>query len=483
MKKLKICALALLLIIVTFSLFLVACGDGEGDETDGYYIVNVIGGRLSIGTTKGSYAPGDTVTVVADETDSNGKSFLYWKNSADKPLSPNATASFTAGASDETYTAVYGVAPKLSLWSFNLLDDGTYGVKIAGQPSYDQTVLSVPAFYENTPVTVIEDLACAHEYCGMINEIFIPETVTKIGIQAFFDFRGLKRLVIPGSVKSIGDGAFLACSYLEELTLEEGIEYIGVRAFSDNSLASVKIPASVERIGSGAFSPSSSECEVAVDENNAKYFSSNGYLIEKETGRLIFGRTDGKIPDEVKIIGESVYANEKRLKNVTLHSNIVAIERAAFWDSGIESITIPEGVESIGDIAFAHCELLKSIIVAEGNTAYRVEGNCLIENATASLLVGAKNCVVPDGMKRIAAYALAERDFAALILPESLEKLERDWLGDCDYQRIFYAGSREKLDTIDFSGHPYLFCCYLETEPEDDGYYWHYVDGNPTPWK
>ncbi len=66
--------------------------------------------------------------------------------------------------------------------------------------------------------------------------------------------------------------------------------------------------------------------------------------------------------------------------------------------TSLTNITIPSSVTSIGSGAFSSCSELEAIIVEEGNTVYHSDGNCLIETASGTLIVGCKNSVMPtDG--------------------------------------------------------------------------------------
>ncbi len=66
--------------------------------------------------------------------------------------------------------------------------------------------------------------------------------------------------------------------------------------------------------------------------------------------------------------------------------------------TGLTSITIPDSVTSIGGGAFRNCTGLTSIIVVEGNSKYHSAGNCIIETATNTLILGCKTSVIPtDG--------------------------------------------------------------------------------------
>ena len=82
----------------------------------------------------------------------------------------------------------------------------------------------------------------------------IPETVTTIGEQAFYDCDGLTTIAIPNSVTSIEYYAFADCDNLSSVDLGDGITTINGSAFEYcYAMTSVTIPASVTEIGSWAF--------------------------------------------------------------------------------------------------------------------------------------------------------------------------------------------------------------------------------------
>ena len=82
----------------------------------------------------------------------------------------------------------------------------------------------------------------------------IPETVTTIGDEAFYNCDGLTTIAIPNSVTSIGYYAFANCDNLSSVDLGNGVTTISGRAFEYcYAMTSVTIPASVTEIGSWAF--------------------------------------------------------------------------------------------------------------------------------------------------------------------------------------------------------------------------------------
>ena len=101
----------------------------------------------------------------------------------------------------------------------------------------------------------------------------------------------------------------------------------------------------------------------------------------------------------VTSIGERAFNYCDSLTSVTIGNSVTSIGNYAFSGcTGLTSVTIPDSVTSIGSSAFSDCSGLTSIIVDEGNTKYHSAGNCLIETATKTLILGCKTSVIPaDG--------------------------------------------------------------------------------------
>lgn len=87
-----------------------------------------------------------------------------------------------------------------------------------------------------------------------IKSINIPNHITRIGNEAFFDCTGLTSVTIPDSVTSIGDSAFNSCESLMSITIPNSVTSIGKSAFSGCiGLNSIIIPDSVTSIGQYTF--------------------------------------------------------------------------------------------------------------------------------------------------------------------------------------------------------------------------------------
>ena len=87
-----------------------------------------------------------------------------------------------------------------------------------------------------------------------ITSIAIPNSVTSIGDEAFFDCTHLTSIDIPDSVTVIRDYTFYGCSSLRSITLGNRVKTVGECAFENcTALTSIDIPNSVTTIQDFAF--------------------------------------------------------------------------------------------------------------------------------------------------------------------------------------------------------------------------------------
>ena len=99
----------------------------------------------------------------------------------------------------------------------------------------------------------------------------IPNTVTKIGDNAFSNCIGLTAVTIPNSVTTIGTYTFVRCSALETVEFGNSVATIGWCAFQDcNTLKAAALPNSVTLIEAYAFSRCSAMTELVIGNSVAR---------------------------------------------------------------------------------------------------------------------------------------------------------------------------------------------------------------------
>jgi hypothetical protein len=90
--------------------------------------------------------------------------------------------------------------------------------------------------------------------CTSLTSIIIPNSVTSIGAAAFYGCTSLTSIIIPNSVTSIRNNTFIDCTSLTSITIPNSVTSIGNSVFYGcTGLTSITIPNSVTSIGNSAF--------------------------------------------------------------------------------------------------------------------------------------------------------------------------------------------------------------------------------------
>ena len=175
----------------------------------------------------------------------------------------------------------------------------------------------------------------------------------------------ITELVIPDDVTSIGNNAFRNCTELTKVTLGTSVASIGVYAFSGCvGFTSVTIPNSVTSIGYGVFQGCSSLAEITipfVGRHAAATSASDETLFG-----YIFGSTSYKggtaTTQRYSSSSSATYYIPTSLKKVTVTGGQL-LYGAFSGCSNLASITLENGVTSIGDSAFRDCAGLTEITI------------------------------------------------------------------------------------------------------------------------
>ena len=260
---------------------------------------------------------------------------------------------------------------------------------------------------ENTSITIKDGTlgiaGDAFSGCTGLTSVTIPNSVTSIGYNAFSGCTGLTSITIPDSVTSIGVQAFSGCTgltiiyYTGDIAGWCGISGLGELMSSSRTLyiggkkveGDLIIPDGVTSIGPAAFYGCTGLTSITVPGSVTSIGARAFYNC--------IGLTSVTIPDSVTSIGVQAFEGCTGLTSVTIPDSVTSIGSAAFEGcTGLTSITIGNGVTSIGWEAFSGCKRLTSILVADGNTKYHSSGNCLIETASKTLILGCKTSVIPS---------------------------------------------------------------------------------------
>ena len=247
--------------------------------------------------------------------------------------------------------------------------------------------------------------------------IYIPETVTKIGKQAFSGSK-ITQVVIPNSVKRIGQGAFSNCTSLKSIEIPSGVAMILSNTFfSCESLQSVTIPNSVRKISKDAFAGCRSLESITIPEGVT------------EIGSNAFGSCTSlqsiTIPAGITEISSYTFYDCRSLQSITIPSSVTKIGDSAFFNCwSLKSVVIPDSVTEIGTYAFYNCAALQNISISSGITK--------IQGGAFEYCTSLKSVVIPDSVTEIGNSAFENcSSLENIEIPNSVTKIDYDAFYKC----------------------------------------------------
>ena len=163
------------------------------------------------------------------------------------------------------------------------------------------------------------------------------------------------KVVIPNSVTEIGENAFFDCSELIAVEIPNTVKEIGINAFTScNNLKTVQIAGSVETIGGGAFAYCTALATVTLN-NGIKTIGDSVFANCSSLTKIV-------VPDSVRNMGISVFQNCSALESAKLSENVTAIEKYTFYNCySLKNVAFSSSLTSVGDQAFENCKSLTTI--------------------------------------------------------------------------------------------------------------------------
>lgn len=413
-----------------------------------YYLVEVVGGTLEDGFTKGLYLSKDKVTLTAPET--NGDLvFAEWQNGSGESVSISNVSEITDFTKNDTYTAIYKSAVKYSEGlAFTSNGDGT--CYVSGIGTCTDTEIVIP------PTSPAGD------------------SVTGIGKQAFYNCSSLTKVEIPDGVTNISYGAFWSCSLLTEIVIPDSVVSVGANSFRGCSrLAKIGLPNSLTSIENGVFLNCISLTEIVIPDS----VKSIGY--QSFYGCLF---TEIVIPDNVAAIGNFAFQNCTLLNEMVIPNGVKNIGEGVFYGcTSLNKIVIPDSVKSIGNSAFNMCTSLTEIKIPE--TVY------LIGSSAFAYCRSLKEINIPNAVESIYESTFDQcGSLTKIVIPKSVMGIgSRAFYGCSSLTNVHYTGNEEQWAAITILSYNdplknSTIYYYSEETPSTEGNFWHYVDGVPTVW-
>ena len=337
--------------------------------------------------------------------------------------------------------------------------------------------------------------------CSSLTSIALPDSVTSIGKSAFYNCSSLESITIPDGVTTIGVETFSLCSSLESITIPDSVITIGDYAFRGcTSITNITIPDSVTTIGSWVFEDCSSltvyceaasrpsgwksywnsNCPVTWDCNN-NYAADDGYVYAVIES-LRYGLKDNiatVVRQPSNLCGEIVIPSVVEYNGIKY--SVTSMDEYTFQNcSNLQSIIIPGSVMSICNWAFASCSSLESVTIGNGLAGIGLEAFYGCSSLT--------NITIPDSVTSIGYSAFSNcASLTSIIIGNNVVNIGREAFYGCtSLDVVYYSGTEKNWAEINIeSGNDTLTTatryCYSETQPTEDGNFWHYAEDGITP--
>ena len=188
-------------------------------------------------------------------------------------------------------------------------------------------------------------------------KLIIPEGVTRIGNNAFYNCTDVTSIAIPKTVNFIGDNAFFNTGYYNDFAnWDNGLLYIGTNlvAVDNEKLADeCRLFTKTTLIASRVFDGSTITSVDMAD--NVEYINAYAFIncTKLETVNL---------SDNLKVLGKSAFHSCTKLKTIEIPESLTALSPFAFYGAeALDEVVIADGLESIGEKTFYNTRSLKSV--------------------------------------------------------------------------------------------------------------------------
>lgn len=247
---------------------------------------------------------------------------------------------------------------------------------------------------------------------------------------------------------------------------------IGNAAFRDSSVTSVTIPASVTEIGSNAFAGCTNLTSVNYEGDWSNLTIQSGNPAVQDAANAPLFDFEFIPPDNTAVIVTN-YKYNGAAADVTIPSRyqgkpVTTIGHAAFFNSAVTSVTIPDSVTSISDEAFINCPKLTNISIPNSVT--------YIGFSAFSSCTSLKSITLPSSLSFISgALFLGCSQLTTIHIPVSVTSIGNNAFADCpSLMTVTYPGSKTQWDDITKGRNSdvlenHLICAMLEATFTADG--------------
>ena len=310
----------------------------------------------------------------------------------------------------------------------------------------------------------LKSLGGAFYRCRNLESVNLPDGLTTIANNTFYECEKLNAIIIPESVTRIGKTAFYRCFSLETINIPSSVESIGTDCFkSCHALTGVYITdlaawCAIKHANPYDGSGTGMAWEPVAGEGNPLIWAHNLYL----NGELV---TDLVIPGSITTVESHAFWGATCLKTLTLEEGVTTLGTLAFSNcTSLEVIRIPESLKKVEENSFFHVSVSKGVYIKNleswiNNNIGLGFGQPYDLYLNDRLLI---DLVIPESITELSEGAFSYiNSIKTMTLPKTLETLNSQAIKECNNLTVIYSKSMFAPDGTGFRDNNQLKKIYV----------------------
>ena len=267
----------------------------------------------------------------------------------------------------------------------------------------------------------------AFAMCTGLTEVNLAPNLVTVGSSAFYSCTLLPKVILPQNVQRIGDNAFGGCTSLKSVTIPKGVMYMGTLMFQNGTpLETVYLYHNSVADTYGEYPENITK--VYLDEKgNVWNVGTKGHetdvtaSFDSETGTLVISGSGAMADFTTNSCPWKAYSSQ--IKKAIVNEGVTRLGNRAFYDTeSLSSVELPNSLTSIGEMAFGGTINLKNVSLPNGLSEL---------NDKAFMDSGVENVDLPSTLTKLGTRVFQNTELTTITIPEGVTEIGSRTFEDC----------------------------------------------------